>query len=280
LEAGAAIGFVIVFNALAPALVWGPELARTALVRHAQALRTEATVTDPSENGVEPPSHRSQSLKLAIARFLQTYPPGHPLFIDRDYDDDGCTARGVPPDACKQHPLFVQFLDLPPVIARRIVLAIMVVIGLSIAWRMRRPWRLGEAAATGPPTLSSALAPEWAAACAFAAVLSPLTWHQHLALVLPCAYVVIRDQLLRAARSRLREALLAVVFVCVWILQRDPLSKQMSLIVMSYHEDVVAVLILIVMTLTVQGAVTPARRESAADADPAGLPQAGHRSVN
>ena len=273
LEAGAAIGFVVVLNALAPALVWGPELARTALVRHVQTLRMAATLEDPSENGVERPSHRSQSLKLAIARFLQTYPPGHPLFIDRLYDDDGCTVRGVPPEACKQHPLFVQFLDLAPATARRVALAVMVAIGLSIAWRMRRPWRLGQAAATGPPTVWSALAPEWAVACAFAAVLSPLTWHQHLALMLPCGYLVIRDLLLRPARSRPREALLAVVFACVWILQRDPLSKQLSLIVMSYHEDVAAVLILVAMTLTVRGAIAPAQGDCAADPHSAGVPR-------
>jgi hypothetical protein len=96
-----------------------------------------------------------------------------------------------------------------------------------------------------------------------------LTWHQHLALMLPCAYLVIRDLLRRPARSRPREALLAVVLACVWILQRDPLSKQLSLIVMSYHEDVAAVLILVVMTLTVRGASAPAQDERAGDPHPA-----------
>jgi hypothetical protein len=49
--------------------------------------------------------------------------------------------------------------------------------------------------------------------------------------------------------SRLRLAALGVVFLCTWIFQRDPLSLRLSLIAMSYHEEVLAVLILIVMTL-------------------------------
>jgi hypothetical protein len=40
-----------------------------------------------------------------------------------------------------------------------------------------------------------------------------------------------------------------VVFFCTWIFQRDPLSMHLSIVVMSYHEDVLGVLILIVMTM-------------------------------
>ena len=90
-------------------------MARDALMRHVQLLQRVAMLDDPSENGIEVPSHRSQSLKLAIARYLQTYPPGHPLFIDRDYTTDhSCALPGVAskdPNSCRRDPLFVQFLD-------------------------------------------------------------------------------------------------------------------------------------------------------------------------
>jgi len=53
----------------------------------------------------------------------------------------------------------------------------------------------------------------------------------------------------RSRGTNIKGAALGVVFLCTWILQRDPLSLRLSLIVMSYHEEVLAVLILIVMTL-------------------------------
>lgn len=259
-EAAAAICFVIVFNVLMPGLIWGPNLTREILVRHVQVLEKVAALDDPSENGIERPSHRSQSLKLAIARYLQTYPPGHPLFIDRNYDDVGCTERGIDPSACQRHPLFIQFLDLPKATAKHIVIFVFFVIGLAVAWRLRRRWLL-LGAKTHSDSLSS-LAPEWAIACAFAAILSPLTWHQHLTLVLPCGYLVIRDALNRPDQSRIRWAGFAFIFASIWILHRDPLSKLYSLIAMSYHFEVLAVLILIAMTLTMQGAIVPSGQHS------------------
>jgi Glycosyltransferase family 87 len=262
-EAGAAICFVVVFNVLAPALAWGPDLAREVLVRHLQFVQTSAALPDPSQNGVEPPSHRSHSLKLAIARYLQTYPPGHPLFIDRDYDDNSCTERGIPlddPNLCQRHPLFIQFLDLPVATAKQIVMAVIFIIGLALAWRMRHRWSLAHtenhSASLRP------LAPESAVACVFVAVLSPLAWDQHLTLVLPCGYLVIRDALTRERPSRLRAAALGLIFVCVWILHRDPLSKLYSLIAMSYHFELLAVFVLILLTLTIEGAVPAVRQRT------------------
>ena len=263
-EAGAAIGFVIVFNAAAPALIWGPDTAWNMLAGHVQLLLRVVTLADPSENGIQIPTHRSQGLAVAVARYLQTYPPGHPLFIDRDYDDNSCTERAgarSDPNYCRRHPLFVQFMDLPGPTAARIVTAVLLLIAVAMAWRMRREWLLAQTQ-RGSQAYSS-LAPEWAAT-AFAALLSPLAWHQHLILVLPCGYLVLRDALTRANRSRLREVALGIIFICVWVLQRDPLSKKYSLIVMSYHLDVLAVLILIVLTLTIEGAIVPLGKTSGA----------------
>jgi hypothetical protein len=255
-EAAAAICFVVAFNLIVPGLIWGPTVARDVLLGHVRLIQKLATLEDPSENGIERPSHRSQSLKLAIARYLQTYPPGHPLFIDRDYDDDGCALRAIPKDApnyCRRHPLFVQFLDLSPATARRIVAAVLGVIALGLAWRLRRRWLLAGDR-RGAENRSS-LAPEWAVACAFVALLSPLAWLQHLTLALPCAYLAIRDALMRGGRRWPRWALLGFVFVCVWILQRDPLTKQLALVAMSYHDDVAAVLLLVMATLAIDGAI-------------------------
>ena len=247
------IAFVVVFNAVAPALVWGPQVARTALGHYGAQVRTIMTLPDFTQNAMEAPDHRNQSLPFAIARYLQTFSPGHPLFIHRDFGNTECgTPQSAQPDPaqCRAHPLFVQFLDLPPATAKRVVVAILLVLALVLAWRMRRPWAL-----QGPPATAerSAFAPEWAVACALAAFLSPVAWHYHMTLFLPCAYLAIRDVLIFPSRWRI--AALWLVAVLVWVLQRDPLPRQLALIVMSYHEDVVALLILIVLTLHATGAV-------------------------
>ena len=186
-EAAAIICFVIVFNVIMPGLIWGPNLTREFLARHIQVLETVATLDDLFENGIERPSHRSQSLKLAIARYLQNYPPGHPLFI--------------------------QFLSLPKATAKRIAAFVIFFIGLIVGWRLRQHWLLLQAK-THTDSLSS-LAPEWAIACAFAAILSPLTWHLHLTLVLPRGYLVIRDALIRSDQSRIRWAGFAFIFASI-----------------------------------------------------------------
>jgi hypothetical protein len=245
-EAGAAIGFVIVFNAAAPALIWGPDTAWNMLAGHVHLLLRVVTLADPSENGIQIPTHRSQGLTFAVSRYLQTYPPGHPLFIDRDYDDNSCTERASArsdPNYCRRHPLFVQFMDLPGPTAGWIVTAVLLLIAVAMAWRMRREWLLAQTQ-RGSQAYSS-LAPEWAVATAFAALLSPLAWHQHLILVLPCGYLVLRDALTRVNRSRLREVALGIIFICVWVLQRDNETLANA---MSYHLDVLAVLIMIVLT--------------------------------
>jgi Glycosyltransferase family 87 len=242
-EAAATIGFVLAFNVVVPAIFWGPTTAQQALTRYIDKARMVATLQDPAENGVEPPTHRNQNLPFAIARYLQTYPPGHPLFINADFDHK-CEPKDIP-NNCRADPLFIQFLDLPAATAKRVITVVLSIFSLALAWRMRRSWSLAN-----NPAISgslSALAPEWAATCALAALFAPLTWHQHLTLALPCAYIAIRQTMI--SPSRLRLLGLGVVFLVTWIFHRDPLSVRLSIIVMSYHDDVLAVLILIAMTL-------------------------------
>jgi hypothetical protein len=261
-EAAAAIAFVIVFNLIAPALFWGPHAAWDAVVHHVQYDQRVMSFEDPAENGVEPPSHGSHSLMLAIARYLQTYPTGHPLFIDEGYDDRGCIQRAVPTTECRQHPLFVQFLDLPAAAAKRIVVITLFAIAIGLAWRFRRNWLLAETVRDGEEAYSS-FAPEWAVACLFAAILSPMAWAQHLVLILPCGYLVIRDLLMRDDQLWLRWGVLGLMFVLIWILPRDPLPLRLSLVVLSYHADVFAMLMLAALTLTIRGAIVPASVQTA-----------------
>jgi len=89
----------------------------------------------------------------------------------------------------------------------------------------------------------------------FAAIFSPLAWAQHLILILPCGYLVIRDLLTRDDQLCLRWGTIGFMFVLIWVLPPDPLPLRLSLVVLSYHADVLALLILAALTLTIRGAV-------------------------
>src|SRR5262249_28466914 len=119
------------------------------------------TIADPSLNPLEPPRHLNQGLAHAVARYVQNYPPGHPLALN--------------------HLWFVQFGNLEPHLAKRAVQAVLLLLAGVLAWRFRRPLR------TEPDT--GDLAHEWAAVTLLCALLSPLCWLQHLVLIIPCVFL-------------------------------------------------------------------------------------------
>ena len=251
LEAAVAISFVIAFNLIVPALFWGPRLAWDATLRHAGHIKEELT-HDPSESRIAV-TIGNRSLAFAVTRYLRNYPRGDELFIDEGFDDHGCIERGVALSDCRQHPLFVQFLDLSPTTAKSVTLGTLLCIAAVLAWVMRHKW-LSAQAPRGAGRYG-ALAPEWAVTCVFVALLSPFVWQQHLVLVLPCGYLVVRDLLMRDDRAWWRWTTIAIVFVVVWILNRNILSQQLELIALSYHLDVLALLMLALATLTIDNAV-------------------------
>jgi hypothetical protein len=242
---------VIALNLIVPALFWGPQLAWDATLRHAGHIKEELA-HDPSESRIAV-TIGNRSLPFAITRYLRNYPRGHELFIDEGFNDHGCIERGVALSDCRQHPLFIQFLDLSPTTAKSITLGTLLCIAAVLAWVMRHKW-LSAQTPRGAGRYGS-LAPEWAVTCAFVALLSPFVWQQHLVLVLPCGYLVLRDLLMRDDRAWWRWATIAIVFVVVWILNRNILSQQLELIALSYHLDVLALLMLVFATLTIDNSV-------------------------
>ena len=254
-EACAMVAFIVVFNAVAPALVWGPEAARAALDRYGAQVWKTATLPDVTQNALEPPDHRNQSLPFAIARYLQTFPPGHPLFIHTEFGRSDCgTPQSPQPDPalCRPHPLFVQFLDLSSATAKRVVGAIVVILALLLAWRMRRPWAPGW-----PPGIAGYGA--FAAGMGGRLCARGVAFADRLALP-PDAVSAVRlsrdprraDVPEPSPRGRALDRRGSWSGCC----NATRCRASSRYVVMSYHEDVVALLILIVLALGMRRAVT------------------------
>jgi hypothetical protein len=226
---------------LAPALWlgWGVNVAGHE--RWWANTRASLALTDPSENGVEAPNVRNQSLQFALARYVQSHPPGHPLTL--------------------AHPLFVQFGALEPAQAKRVVQALLLGLAGALAWRFRKRFVVD----------GDNLPREWAAVAILAAILSPLCWLQHLVLVLPAVYLVVRAAFEPGARAPWRLRLGAPVAVVMILAgQRDVLGHGFFLLVMSYKVHTWAALaaIFLVLTLPESSRRRCANRVSAARLEP------------
>ena len=122
------------------------------------------SLEDPSENGVEKPELRNQSLTLMLARLVQKYPAGHPLHVESD--------------------AYVCLGSFEAPQAKKFVRAVLGCLALALAWRFRKAGDVSDQGVS--------LASEWAAVCILIAPLSPLCWLQHLVLVIPSALLFSR----------------------------------------------------------------------------------------
>ncbi len=175
----------------------------------------------PSQLELEAPKVYNLSLHAAIARNLETYPPSHPLHLD--------------------HPAFFQFGDLSPPTAYYAVRGIVLLFALVLAWRFWGGWSRSD----GPPNLAN----EWAAVCILCAILSPVTWKQHLVLMLPSLFLILRNFLSGTGVPRWRWITIAVVAV-VFLVRRELIGKPLALVLLAYKVDTIAVLLLMLLVLT------------------------------
>ena len=200
----------------------------------------------PSVPGIEEPKIQNVSLRAGIARYLETWPAGHPLNVD--------------------HPWFFQFGNLDPVTAKRVVMVAILLLGTLVALRMRKPW-------VDPPQNWNLLA-EWGTACVFVALMSPICWRQHLITALPCAYLAVRSNL--AQKMNWRWGAVALVTVIVLCSRREVIGRDLAHVVLTYKLDTLAVLLLSGLALSLPRAVLarPLPRNVATDY-PADHPAAG-----
>lgn len=245
-RAAVVAGAVAVVLCAAPALFAGWDVAAGLNSEFVCVADRGGRVADPTENGYEPPRHQNQGLVMSLARVLRSHPPDHPLYLD--------------------HPLFVQFLDLPPAIAaavaKGLVLALVLALGVRVGRKVYRDGRDAD------------LLTEWAVLCVLCALLSPVCWLQHLVLCLPAAYLVMRDGAARCADGgrplRRNVAGVAAVAVLVFGFARFALGRELSIVFLSYKVNTLAALTLMGLVLALPGRVrNPDRRTPTGVATPA-----------
>jgi hypothetical protein len=202
----------------------------TTLISHqkwlARAIKiASAREAYPSQQELEEPKFYNLSLAALVARYAETYPPDHPLYMD--------------------HPAFVQFGNLEPLTAYYVVRGAMLALALLLAWRFRRAW-----ASEDTPKKSINLAHEWAAVCLLCALLAPVCWKQHLILMLPALFLVVHSAL---ASPRAHGRFLGLVVIGVLFLgsKHFVLGRTLSALALSYKIDTVAVLLLLALVLTI-----------------------------
>jgi hypothetical protein len=175
---------------------------------------------DPSENGVEPPTMRNQSLPLAIARLFQEYPAGHPL-REREVG-------------------LVQVAQLSPRATKRIVQGALFVLAVALIWRFRRPVDLSDGGVS--------LGAEWSATCLLSAILSPLCWLQHMVLLLPAALLISRT-FATGRPTRWQWGAAGAILAITLLIHRDLLGRTLMSAVTSCAPHTVAALLMLLLTL-------------------------------
>lgn len=233
--------FIAVFNVGLPTLIYGWSATAVANGRFLGRIDEAIKLRDPSLNPIEPPKHQNYSLKVAMARYLMTFPPEHPLFIAAEGQKDGNQQLLVPVNDLRAAPGFVQFLNLTPERANTVVTVLLVIFGGALAWQFRR--RLGDEQSEAD------LAPEWAVVTALCAILSLLSWTHHLVLLLPCLFLVCRAGL-RFGNPWYRNALMWLAILLLWLPARELLGYQWTLVIKSYKGATLSTLILIALTQT------------------------------
>lgn len=213
-----------------------------------------SSLEDPLENGVEPPNHRNQSLLFALARFVRTCPPDHPLYL--------------------RHPGFAQFGDLPPATAKRVVHVTLLAFAAVLAWRWRRAVDGGETAGGDERWRERVnaqrgmyrLAPEWASVMVLTAILSPMCWLQHLVLVLPAIYLWMSKLFDGISPPRWHLVTAGLIALVLLFVHKDLFGETLFLVLMSYKLHTWAAVGIVALVLTLPAAYEAQRCSSIASA--------------
>ncbi len=188
-------------------------------------------VAEMSEQRVQ-----NQALRPAVMRYLVTYPEGHALRLP--------------------HPGYVPVMNLHPMTANRLATGVMLGLLAIFGWRTRR--RHQE-----KPD------PEWlleaSAVLILALLLSPVTWLQHLVLMVPAFYLIVAEAWGFRKLGKAASAAMAAYVVFALVLNREVLGKDLYLLLLSYHTHTLGMLLVLgVLLLRRSGPPVPLIPQAAA----------------
>jgi len=195
---------------MGPASWWAHQREWT-VVAWGSIVGKRVPVAEDSEQRVQ-----NQALRPALLRYLVAYPEGHPLRL--------------------ADPADVPALDLEPGTANALAMLVIVSLLAACAWWARRQY---------DPTT----APEWPLECSavliLTVLLSPVTWTQHMVMVLPALYLIVAED--RGVRPLGTPALAAMSLyvVLALLLNREMLGRERYLLLLSYHTQTLCMLLLL-----------------------------------
>lgn len=213
--AAAAIAFT-----LSPLLLMGPSHYGRAIGYWTTIAWRGISQPDPSMGVLGEEPLQNDSLRPALARFLMTLPEDHKGRF--------------------HHPLYVDFLDLPPVAAGVVIKIAMLALLAAVAWTFgSRVERRDD----------PALLWEWAAVSVLILLYSPVTWGQHCVGVLPAFYLAARTVLARGVVPVWMPWFVGAYALAVLGLNRGFVGQDVSRLIDSYHVHTWCLLGLVGMTI-------------------------------
>ena len=158
---------------------------------------------------------RNSSIQPALMRYLITLSPDHPL---RQND-----------------PGYVAILDLPPTLARSLVISAILMLVIGFSWHTRRPYK-------GPGDQ------DWARECSGLLILmlflSPLTWIQHLPWLLPALYWIVAKACSNEGLSHLSKVAMGLYVLIAVVLNYEVLGKHNFLVLLSFKPFTIGMLLI------------------------------------
>jgi hypothetical protein len=164
---------------------------------------------------------RNSGIQAALMRYLITLPPDHPL---RQND-----------------PGYLAVLDLPPTLARMLVIAAILALLVTFCRHTRRPY-------SGPGD------PDWPRECSGLLILmlflSPLTWIQHLPWLVPTLYWIAAQACSRDGLSRLSKVAMGLYVLIAVVLNYEVLGKQKFAVFLSFKPFTIAMLLIFAVLIS------------------------------
>ena len=168
-------------------------------------------VADISEQRVQ-----NQALRPALMRYLVTYPEGHPLRLS--------------------HPGYRPGMGLSPATANALATGAMLGLLAIFCWRARQRYD-GWA---DPAWLL-----ESTAVLILGLLFSPVTWVQHLVLMMPALYLTVAEGGGFKTLGRAAATVMWAYVVLAIVLNREVLGKETYLLLLSYHIHTLAMLLVL-----------------------------------